>query len=224
MDVESGAIHILEDAAAEVLKLVTAPMNEKCPENIYSELKDKFSEAEITDSYSELFELYKEGMLFTERDYEINIPEEYPIKALCLHIAHDCNLRCKYCFAEGGDYAKGRKIMPFEVAKAAIDFVIEKSGTRRNIEIDFFGGEPLLGFDTVKKTVEYARSIEKEHNKNFRFTLTTNGILLTDEVMDYLNKEMSNVVLSLDGRKEVNDAVRVGINNTGSYDRIVPKF
>lgn len=224
MDVESGAIHILEDAAAEVLKLVTPPMSEECPESLISALQDKFSVSEIRNAYSELYELYKEGMLFTERDYEINIPEEYPIKALCLHIAHDCNLRCKYCFAEGGDYAKGRKIMPFEVAKAAIDFVIEKSGSRRNIEIDFFGGEPLMGFDTVKKTVEYARSIEKEHNKNFRFTLTTNGLLLSDEVMDYLNKEMSNVVLSLDGRKEVNDAVRVGVNNTGSYDRIVPKF
>lgn len=224
MDIESGAIHILEDAAAEVLKLLTPPMAKNCPEEVISQLKDKFSEKEITDAYSELYELYEDGMLFTERDYEINIPQEYPIKALCLHIAHDCNLRCKYCFAEGGDYAKGRKIMPFEVAKAAIDFVIEKSGTRRNIEIDFFGGEPLMGFDTVKKTVEYARSIEKEHDKNFRFTLTTNGILLTDEVMDYLNKEMSNVVLSLDGRKEVNDAVRVGVNNTGSYDRIVPKF
>lgn len=224
MDVESGAIHILEDIAAEVLKLTKAPMSENCPKEIQDALQDKFDTKKVQEAYNELYELYNNGMLFTERDYEINIPNEYPIKALCLHIAHDCNLRCKYCFAEGGDYAKGRKIMPFEVAKAAIDFVIEKSGTRKNIEIDFFGGEPLMGFDTVKKTVEYARSVEKDHNKNFRFTLTTNGILLTDEVMDYLNEEMSNVVLSLDGRKDVNDSVRVGINNTGSYDRIVPKF
>lgn len=224
IDVESGAIHVLEDTAAEILKLLTPPLSEECPSYVRDGLRGKFPEDEINESYAELYGLYKDKKLFTERDYEINLPGSYPIKALCLHIAHDCNLRCKYCFAEGGDYARGRKLMPFEVAKAAIDFVIKKSGTRKNIEIDFFGGEPLMGFNVVKKTVEYARSIEKEYGKNFRFTITTNGILLNSEIMDYINKEMSNVVLSLDGRREVHDAVRVGIGGVGSYDRIVPKF
>ncbi|MEG0441420.1 MAG: thioether cross-link-forming SCIFF peptide maturase, partial [Oscillospiraceae bacterium] len=148
-----------------------------------------------------------------------------PIKALCLHVSHDCNLRCRYCFASTGDFGTGHRLtMDFETAKRAIDFVIEKSGSRRNIEVDFFGGEPLMAMDTVKKTVAYARSIEEEHGKCFRFTITTNGVLLDDENIAYINKEMSNAVLSLDGRPAVNDHMRKTINGKGSYDMIVPKF
>ena len=233
MDVESGAIHILEDSAYAILEILSenAPENceekyvleKECPDYIKQRLP-QFSAEEIEEAYTELFGLYEEDMLFAVRDYDIALQEQYPIKALCLHISHDCNLRCKYCFADGGDFGGKRMNMPIEVAKKAIDFVIERSGTRRNLEIDFFGGEPLINFDVVKQTVEYARSIEKQHNKNFRFTLTTNGVLLTEDVMDYLNREMSNVVLSLDGRKEVNDSVRIGVGGNGSYDRIVPKF
>ena len=143
---------------------------------------------------------------------------------MCLNISHDCNLRCEYCFAAQGDFGHGRKLMPFEVGKAAIDFLIKHSANRHNLELDFFGGEPLMNLDVVKKVVEYARSIEKEHNKNFRFTMTTNGILLDDDSIDFINREMSNVVLSLDGRKEVNDRLRPTVNKKGSYDIIVPKY
>ncbi len=242
LDVESGSVHVLEPAAYELCKLISDAcygdsaylkvtpesvfINSACPSVFKDKLISvfKFDSNEIEDAYSELKELFEEEMLFAKRDYAINLPEDYPVKALCLHISHDCNLRCKYCFAEGGDFGHGRKNMPFEVAKKAIDFVIERSGTRHNLEIDFFGGEPLINFDVVKKTVEYARSLEKQHNKNFRFTITTNGILLNDEIADYINREMSNVVLSLDGRKEVNDSVRYDVAGNGSYDRIVPKF
>ena len=147
-----------------------------------------------------------------------------PIKAMCLHIAHDCNLRCDYCFAAKGDFGHGRKLMSYEVGKKAIDFLLDNSGSRTNLEVDFFGGEPLMNFDVVKQLVAYARSREKEYNKNFRFTVTTNGLLLDDDIMDFINKEMSNVVLSIDGRKEINDALRVSPNGKGCYDIIVPKF
>ena len=239
LDVESGSVHVLEPAAYELCGLINAVCDgdraDCCsPKTIFSEkacpaeFKDKlvsvYGEEQIEEAFSGLKELFEEDLLFAERDYEINLPDDYPIKALCLHISHDCNLRCKYCFAEGGDFGHGRKNMPFEVAKKAIDFVIARSGTRHNLEIDFFGGEPLINFEVVKQTVEYARSLEKEYNKNFRFTLTTNGILLNDEITDYINREMSNVVLSLDGRKSVNDAVRYDVGGNGSYDKIVPKF
>ena len=151
-------------------------------------------------------------------------PTDAPVKALCLHVAHDCNLRCKYCFASTGDFGTGRKIMPVEVAKKAIDVVIARSGARRNIELDFFGGEPLMAWDTVTQTVDYARSREAETGKKFRFTITTNGILLDADKIDYINKNMDNVVLSLDGRAEVNDHFRKTVNGGGSYDIIVPKF
>lgn len=225
MDVESGAIHVLEKLPFEMLQFLQEDqMTAECPAEVIAAMSDRYAEAEIRQAYDELYGLYREGMLFSKRDYEIRLEPTYPIKALCLHISHDCNLRCKYCFAEGGDFAQGRKVMPFEVAKKAIDFVIERSEKRRNIEVDFFGGEPLMNFEVVKQTVSYARSLEESTGKRFRFTLTTNGMLLTDEVMDYLNQEMSNVVLSLDGRKCVNDAVRVRVDGTGSYDKIVPKF
>lgn len=143
---------------------------------------------------------------------------------MCLNIAHDCNLRCEYCFAAKGDFGRGRMLMPLEVAKKAIDFLVEKSGTRHNLEVDFFGGEPLMNFEVVKETVAYARSLEKPHNKNFRFTITTNGLLLSDDKIDFINREMSNVVLSIDGRREVNDRLRIRTNGGGSYDTIVPRF
>ena len=148
-----------------------------------------------------------------------------PCQGLCLHVSHDCNLRCRYCFASTGDFGTGHRMtMDFETAKRAIDFVIAKSGHRRNIEVDFFGGEPLMNFDVVKRLVTYARSVEKERGKHFRFTLTTNGVLIDDDVIDFANREMSNVVLSLDGRKEIHDRLRVDYAGNGSYDRIVPKF
>ena len=223
IDTESGSIHLLEPLAFSIIQKLDESFSEVCPKEIFKSFPEHTKE-EIEEAYSELYQLYKEDMIFAKRDYVINLPDEYPVKALCLHIAHDCNLRCKYCFAEGGDFCTGKKLMSFEVAKAAIDFIVEKSGDRRNLEVDFFGGEPLMNFKVVKQTVDYARSFEKQKNKNFRFTLTTNGILLNDEISEYLNKEMSNVVLSLDGRKEVNDDVRVRVGGTGSYDSIVPKY
>ena len=226
LDVNSGAVHLLDDISYAVSGLIDENMTEKCPESVVEALP-QYAADDVREAYGELYELKKAGQLFAEDDYiDVSryIPVGAPVKALCLHVAHDCNLRCKYCFASTGDFGQGRKIMPPEVAKKAIDFVIARSGKRRNIEVDFFGGEPLMAMDTVKKTVEYARSIEEEHNKCFRFTITTNGVLLNDEIMEFCNKEMSNVVLSLDGRKEVNDKMRPFRNGTGSYDLIVPKF
>ena len=187
----------------------------------------QFPQADVIAAYHELYELKKAGQLFADDDYiDVSryIPTDAPVKALCLHVAHDCNLRCKYCFASTGDFGTGRKIMPIEVAKKAIDFVIERSGARKNIELDFFGGEPLMAWDTVIQTVDYARSREKETGKHFRFTITTNGLLLDADKIDYINENMDNVVLSLDGRAETNDHFRKTVNGGGSYDIIVPKF
>ncbi len=226
LDVNSGAVHVLDDISYAVSEFIGKGMSEKCPAAIYQALP-QYSEEQVRDAYEELRELEQNGYLFTEDDYiDVSkyIPVDAPVKALCLHVAHDCNLRCKYCFASTGDFGTGRKIMDFQVAKKAIDFVVQKSGVRRNIEIDFFGGEPLMAFDTVKKTVDYARSLEKSINKKFRFTITTNGIALDDEITDYINANMDNVVLSLDGRKQINDNMRPTINGKGSYDVIVSKF
>ena len=223
IDTESGAVHVLEPLAFAILKNLDGVLEKECPQSVYSAFSET-PEEEVSQAYQELFDLYENDMLFSKRDYTIDLPEEYPVKAMCLHISHDCNLRCKYCFAEGGDFCTGRKLMPLDVAKAAIDFVIEKSASRKNLEIDFFGGEPLMNFDVVRQTVEYARSLEQKYHKNFRFTITTNGILLNDEICDFINREMSNVVLSLDGRKEVNDQTRVRVDGSGSYDRIVPNY
>ena len=182
----------------------------------------------ISEAYDEVKELADSELLFTEDVYKQYITDfkkrKTVVKALCLHIAHDCNLACKYCFAEEGEYHGRRALMSIEVGKKAIDFLIANSGNRRNLEVDFFGGEPLMNWEVVKEIVRYGRSKEEEYNKNFRFTLTTNGVLLNDEVMEFVNKEMSNVVLSLDGRKEVNDEMRPFRNGKGSYDLIVPKF
>ncbi len=226
LDVNSGAVHLLDDISYAVSGLLDENMGDTCPQSIIDALPD-YTADEIREAYDELYELEKAGQLFAQDDYiDVSryIPVNAPVKALCLHVAHDCNLRCKYCFASTGDFGQGRKIMPPEIAKKAIDFVIARSGVRHNIEVDFFGGEPLMAWDTVKQTVDYARSLEEKHNKKFRFTITTNGLLLDEDKRKYINENMDNCVLSLDGRREVNDEFRKTVAGTGSYDTIVPKF
>ena len=227
IDVNSGAVHVVDELAYRMLDFFDAKLPEKCPDDVESELRSEgFSSPDIFDTFAELRTLCNDDSLFSEDTYKpfADMLTCAPIKSMCLNIAHDCNLRCGYCFAAQGDFGHGRKLMPFEVGKAAIDFLIANSAGRHNLELDFFGGEPLMNFDVVKQVVEYARSIEKEHNKNFRFTITTNGVLLNDENIDFINREMSNVVLSLDGRREVNDKLRYTVNNKGSYDTVVPKY
>jgi len=230
LDIASGAVHSLDAVGYAICGSIRPPLAENCPPELLSELAEGghgFDPAEIREAYDEIYQLYKDGLLFSEDEsYPIGHikPEHTPIKALCLHVSHDCNLRCRYCFAQTGDFGTVRSLMKPETAKKAIDFVIESSGSRRNIEIDFFGGEPLMAWDTVKETVEYANEQGAKHNKQFRFTLTTNGVLLNDENIKYINEKMSNVVLSLDGRRDVNDKMRLTINGQGSYDIIMPKF
>ena len=226
LDVNSGAVHLLDDISYAVSGLLDENMGDTCPQSIIDALPD-YTADEIREAYDELYELKKAGQLFAQDDYiDVSryIPVNAPVKALCLHEAHDCNLRCKYCFASTGDFGQGRKIMPPEIAKKAIDFVIARSGVRHNIEVDFFGGEPLMAWDTVTQTVDYARSLEEKYNKKFRFTITTNGLLLDEDKRKYINENMDNCVLSLDGRREVNDEFRKTVAGTGSYDTIVPKF
>lgn len=224
LDVNSGMIHIVDDIAYDIIGL----FEEKNQEEIISKLKSTYQETDIIDTINEIRSLKEDGRLFTEDIYEEYIEEvksrKTVVKALCIHIAHDCNLACRYCFAEEGEYKGKRELMSLEVGKKAINFLIENSGSRRNLEVDFFGGEPLMNWQVVKDIVAYGRSLEEKHNKNFRFTLTTNGVLLDEEIMDFANREMSNVVLSLDGRKEVNDSNRPFRNGIGSYDVIVPKY
>lgn len=225
MDVDSGAIHLVDDVTYDVIALY----EDKSADEIVEELKANYDEDQIKESLEEVKELVDQNKLFTKDVFEpvIDSFKEHHkpvVKALCMHIAHDCNLACKYCFAEEGEYHGRRELMSFETGKKALDFLVENSGSRVNLEVDFFGGEPLMNWDVVKQLVEYGRSIEEEKNKKFRFTLTTNGVLLNDEVQDFLNKEMGNVVISLDGRKEVNDNMRPFRNGKGSYDLIVPKF
>lgn len=226
LDVNSGAVHLLDDISYAVSGLLDENMGDTCPQSIIDALPD-YTADEIREAYDELYELKKAGQLFAQDDYiDVSryIPVNAPVKALCLHVAHDCNLRCKYCFASTGDFGQGRKIMPPEIAKKAIDFVIARSGVRHNIEVDFFGGEPLMAWNTVTQTVDYARSLEEKYNKKFRFTITTNGLLLDEDKRKYINENMDNCVLSLDGRREVNDEFRKTVAGTGSYDTIVPKF
>ena len=228
LDICSGAVHIVDDIAYDIISLY----ENKEKDEVIAEISKKYGDVprdEIIECYDQVTELKNSGELFTEDNFEpmageLKAKTSGVIKALCLHIAHTCNLNCSYCFASQGKYHGERALMSFEVGKRALDFLIENSGTRRNLEVDFFGGEPLMNFDVVKKLVEYARSIEKEKGKNFRFTLTTNGVLVDDDVIDFANKEMNNVVLSLDGRKEVHDRYRVDYQGRGSYDTIVPKF
>lgn len=227
LDSNSGSVHAVDEVAFEVIDKYES----RSKEEIILELCDKYPEItadDIEEIFQDIEELKKEGKLFSEdkfKDLQIDIKARpTQLKALCLHIAHDCNMCCKYCFAGEGEYSGDRSLMSFEVGKRALDFLIEQSGSRKNLEVDFFGGEPLLNFDVVKQLVAYARSIEKEKGKNFRFTLTTNGVLLNDEVMEWANKECYNVVLSLDGRKETNDRMRRTRNDKGTYDLILPKF
>ncbi len=224
LDVNSGSAHVVDDVCYDVVALY----ENNTKDQIVDKLKDRYEEGQILEAVEEVEELKESGLLFTEDIYQKYITDfknrKTVVKALCLHIAHDCNLACKYCFAEEGEYHGRRALMSLEVGKKALDFLIANSGNRVNLEVDFFGGEPLMNWDVVKELVRYGRSKEKEFNKNFRFTLTTNGVLLDDEVMEFVNKEMSNVVLSLDGRKEINDKMRPFRNGKGSYDLIVPKF
>ena len=224
LDVNSGAIHVVDDMTYDVIGM----FEEHSSDEIITALKDKYPEAEIKEAIEEVKTLKDNGDLFTEDTYENYIMDfkKRPtvVKALCLHIAHDCNLACQYCFAEEGEYHGRRALMSYETGKQALDFLIANSGNRRNLEVDFFGGEPLMNFDVVKQLVAYGREQEKLHDKNFRFTLTTNGVLLNDDIMEFANKEMDNVVLSIDGRKEVHDRMRPFRKGAGSYDLIVPKF
>ncbi len=230
LDTYSGAIHTVDDLAYDIISLY----KEKSTEEIITSMLEKYkadktiTREEILSCIEDIKELEKAGKLFSKDIYENRAFDfknrKTDIKALCLHVAHTCNLNCEYCFASQGKYHGERALMPFEVGKRALDFLIENSGSRHNLEVDFFGGEPLMNFEVVKKLVKYAREQEKLHNKNFRFTLTTNGLLIDDDVIAFVNKEMSNVVLSLDGRKEVHDSLRKTISGQGSYDIIIPKF
>lgn len=237
LDVNSGSVHsadaLLYDAVEILSEIVPdmetpAPLTKEQEQAVRTALAGRYEAAEILEVLEEIQALIDAEELFTADVYKNYVMDfkkrQTVVKALCLHIAHDCNLACKYCFAEEGEYHGRRALMSFEVGKKALDFLIANSGNRVNLEVDFFGGEPLMNWDVVKQLVEYGRSREKECNKKFRFTITTNGVLLNDEIMDFCNREMSNVVLSLDGRKEVNDRMRPFRNGSGSYDLIVPKF
>ncbi len=231
LDICSGSVHVVDDASYDIIEMYENESRETITEKILAKYPDRkdVTKEEIENTFEQIEELKKAGKLFTEDTFEPMAPKLKEksagvIKALCLHIAHTCNLNCSYCFASQGKYHGDRALMSFEVGKQAFDFLIANSGTRRNLEVDFFGGEPLMNFDVVKQLVAYARSIEKEHGKNFRFTLPTNGVLVDDDVIEFANREMSNVVLSLDGRKEVHDRYRVDYNGNGSWEKIVPKF
>lgn len=230
IDVYSGSVHVVDDVAYDIIQLFC----EEEKETIIEKMLDKYGEQqdvtreELLEVFDDIEELKQQKKLFTEDIYEpraFDLKNRHTeVKALCLHVAHTCNLNCSYCFASQGNFNGERGLMSFETGKRALDFLIENSGDRRNLEVDFFGGEPLMNWQVVKDLVRYARSIEKEHNKNFRFTLTTNGVGIDDDVIEFANAEMHNVVLSLDGRKEVHDRLRRTINDQGSYDMIIPKF
>ena len=231
LDVCSGSVHAVDEVAYDIISI----FEEKDRETVIKEISAKYAdrkditENDIEECYLQVEELKNQGKLFAPDNFKpmagkLKEKTAGVVKALCIHIAHTCNLNCSYCFASQGKYHGDRAMMSFEVGKRALDFLVENSGTRKNLEVDFFGGEPLMNFDVVKQMVEYARSIEKEHGKNFRFTLTTNGMLIDDDVIDFANREMSNVVLSLDGRKEIHDRYRVDYAGNGSWEKIVPKF
>lgn len=234
MDVNSGSVHVVDDIVYDMISLIEPLVEEgiKEPELIKAAVLncacEKYPEEEVCEAVEEVLELEREGKLFAPDIYENYIFDfknrQTVVKALCLHIAHDCNLACQYCFAEEGEYHGRRALMSLEVGKKALDFLVANSGNRINLEVDFFGGEPLMNWDVVKQLVAYGRSLEEPNNKKFRFTLTTNGVLLNDDIMEFANKEMSNVVLSIDGRPEVNDKMRPFRGGQGSHDIIVPKF
>ncbi len=226
LDINSGGVHVTDDVTYDLIALLTPPLHPICPPEVIKQLESQYDKKEILGAYDDIYTLYENDTLFSEDEYEqfSDMMVSSPVKAMCLHVAHDCNLRCSYCFASTGDFGEGRKLLDADTGKKAIDFLLTQSKGRKNLELDFFGGEPLMNFEVVKEIVAYARSKEKEYNKNFRFTITTNGMLLNDDIIDYINREMSNVVLSIDGRKEVNDRVRVRCDKTGSYDKIVPNY
>ncbi len=246
LDVNSGSIHVVDDIVYDMIGLIATDKLEGSFRKVINEddvrassyeevkdilapLTDRYTEAEVKEAYDEISGLIKEDMLFSDdvyKDFVLDFKKRKTVvKALCLHIAHDCNLACRYCFAKEGEYNQSkRELMSYEVGKRALDFLVENSGSRHNLEVDFFGGEPLMNFDVIKALVKYGRSIEEEKKKKFRFTLTTNGVLLNDEILDFANKEMSNLVLSIDGRKEIHDKMRPFRGGQGSYDKIVDKF
>ena len=231
LDVCSGSVHAVDEVAYDIIAMYENNSKETVVAEIAAKYADRedITAADIEECYQQVTALKDMGKLFAPDTFEsmaghLKAKTSGVVKALCLHIAHTCNLNCEYCFASQGKYHGERAMMSFEVGKRAFDWLVENSGSRRNLEVDFFGGEPLMNFDVVKQLVEYARSIEKEKGKNFRFTLTTNGVLVDDDVIDFCNKEMSNVVLSLDGRKEIHDRYRVDYAGNGSWEKIVPKF
>ena len=229
LDVASGSVHAVDDAAYDMIAIFENGSKEEVIDNIYEKYKSVATREEISECYDEIAALKEDGKLFAPDTFrpmagELKARTSGVVKALCLHVAHTCNLNCEYCFASQGKFHGERALMSFETGKAALDFLVANSGSRRNLEVDFFGGEPLMNFGVVKDLVKYARGIEKEAGKNFRFTLTTNGMLIDDDVIEFANRECSNVVLSLDGRREVHDRFRVDYAGRGSYDTIVPKF
>ena len=237
LDVNSGSVHVVDPVVYDAVKAVSdqipelekpMPLPAEVTAKVHEALDASYSEKEVAEALEDIQQLIDAEQLLTQDIYKNFVVDfkkrKTVVKALCLHIAHDCNLACRYCFADEGEYHGRRALMSFDVGKKALDFLVANSGGRRNLEVDFFGGEPLLNWNVVKQLVEYGRSLEETHNKKFRFTLTTNGVLLNDEIMEFCNREMSNVVLSLDGRPEVNDRMRPFRGGAGSYDRIVPKF
>lgn len=230
LDINSGSVHDVDDVAYDIIGFYETTQASEIVDKILNKYSgdNAVTKQDIIDCIDDIKQLESSGKLFTKDTYKkatIDFKSRNnEIKALCLHIAHSCNLNCSYCFASQGKYNGDRALMTFDVGKQAIDFLVKNSGNRKNLEVDFFGGEPLMNFNTVKKIVKYCRELEPKHNKNFRFTLTTNGLLIDDDVIDFANKEMYNVVLSLDGRKNVHDSLRQDYKGNGSYDLIVPKF
>ena len=229
LDIFSGSVHVVDEIAYDMIEGYETTEKSQLLSALLNKYPSDATISELEECYEQITELKDQGKLFSEDNFEpmattLKSKTSGVVKALCLHIAHSCNLCCSYCFAGQGKYKGESALMSFETGKRALDFLVENSKGRRNLEVDFFGGEPLVNFDVVKKLVEYARSIEKDAGKNFRFTLTTNGVLIDDDVIDFANREMSNVVLSLDGRKEVHDHFRVDAAGNGSWEKIVPKF
>lgn len=223
VDVNSGAVHVVDDTAYEVLDCY----KNMSGNDIVDKLSDKYKREEIIEAIEEIASLEESGQLFSEDLYKDYMPlweRKSVVKALCIHICHDCNLRCRYCFASTGDFGGQRTMMTAETGKKAIDFLIRESGNRRNLEIDFFGGEPLMNFGAVKEIIDYAVGLQDKHNKNFRFTLTTNAVLLNDEIKDYVNRNIQNIVLSIDGRESVNDGMRFRVDGNGTYKDIMPRI
>lgn len=225
LDINSGSVHVVDDLVYDIVEALDQGQEK---ETVIERLSSMYGRQEVQDGYAECESLIADGQLFSKDIYEdaigVYTKKEPVVKALCLHVAHACNLSCRYCFAEEGEYHGQRAVMSAEVGRRALDFLVENSGSRRNLEVDFFGGEPLMDWDVVKEVVAYGRSLEREKEKRFRFTLTTNGVLLDEEKMDFADREMSNVVLSLDGRPEVHDKMRPFPNGAGSYGLVLPKF